>query len=74
MQACYSLTLSKFAFIKNGGLLQERSLDPRYLYFDFYGGSSFPRRKLISTKEADFHGGGLFLLRKLISTEGADFH
>ena len=55
MQACYSLTVSKFAFIENGGLLQERSLGPKYQYFDLYGGSSFPRRRLFSTEEADFY-------------------
>ena len=38
-KAYHSLTVSKFAFIKNGGLLQERSLGPKYQYFDFYGGS-----------------------------------
>ena len=74
MQACYSLTVSKFAFIKNGGLLQERSLGPRYQYFDLYGGSSLPRRRLFSTEEADFYGGGSFLRRKLLSMEEADFY
>ena len=74
MQACYSLTVSKFAFTKNGGLLQERSLGPTYQYFDFYGGSSFPRRRLFSTEEAHFYGGSCFLWRKLISTEEADFY
>ena len=51
-----------------------RSLGPRYQYFDFYGGSSFPWRRLISTEEALFYGGGLFLRRKLISTEEAHFY
>ena len=74
MQACYSLTVSKFAFIKNGGLLQERSLGPRYQYFDLYGGSSLLRRRLFSTEEADFYGGGSFLRRKLLSMEEADFY
>ena len=80
VQACHSLTLSKFAFIKNGRLIQERSLGPRYQYFDFYGGSSFPRRRLISTEEALFYGGGgiygggSFLRRKRISTEEAHFY
>ena len=59
---------------KNGGLLQERSLGPKYQYFDFYGGSSFPRRRLFSTEEADFYGGGSFLRRKLLSMEEADFY
>ena len=73
-RACHSLTLSKFAFIKNGGLLQDRSLGPRYQYFDFYGRSSFPRRSLIPTEEALFYGGSGFLRRKLISTEEAHFY
>ena len=60
--------------IKNGGQLQDRSVGSRYHYYNFYGGSSFPRRRLISTEEADFYRGSWFLRRRLISTEEAAFY
>ena len=73
----FSLTVSKFAFIKNGRLLQERSLGPKYQISTeeahFHGGGSFLRRKLISTEEAHFYGGSCFLWRKADFYRGGSF-